>query len=209
MKKNIAFVFLLLIIVSSSLNAQLVRSYGFKIGGNLAKQDFNYASNLSIDLKTDNRFGLNVGAFIEFLDLPVASIIAEVDYTQKGMKYTSTVRTTEHPEGIGTTTVNNRIDYLSILLLGKVRYNLILFSPYLLAGPRVDIEINKNIDKNYDEVYKDFKKGNFGLTFGIGTEIIKMLLAEIRYNVDLTDAYSTANLKVKNQSIDFLVGIML
>ena len=207
------FILLLLSIINpQSLQAQLIRSFGFKIGGNIADEDWNYKAGILSDVKNTSRFGLDLGAFVELLDLPVMSIITEIDYTQKGMKYDLPVTGESSPEQIGTQTINNRIDYLSILVLGKARYNLILFSPYIIAGPRVDIEINKNVDKGLNIIFKDFKKNNFGLTFGIGTELIKILpvslLAEIRYNLDLSDVYSTDNLKIKNKSFDFLVGIM-
>ncbi len=209
MPKKIFFLSIIIILVSTSLQAQFVRSYGFKVGGSLAKQAWDYSSNYS--LEPDNRFGLNIGGFVEFLDLPLASIIAEADYSQKGMKIDIPTTSESGPEIIGTTTLNNRIDYLSLFLLGKLRYNLVLFSPYLIAGPRFDIELGKNVEKGFETIYDDFKKDNFGLTVGIGTELIKILplslLAEFRYNYDLSNVYSNERLKVKNQSFDFLVGV--
>jgi len=197
------------IFISTTLQAQFIRSYGIKVGGSLAKQVWDYSINFSME--SDNRFGLNIGGFVEFLDVPFLSVVAEADYTQKGMKLNLPTTGPDSPDIIGTTTLNNRIDYLSLFLLGKIRYNLVLFSPYLIAGPRADIELGRDIEKGFETSYKDFKKGNFGLTIGVGTELIKVLplslLAEFRYNYDLSNVYSNENVKVKNQSFDFLVGV--
>ncbi len=197
------------IFISTTLQAQFIRSYGIKVGGSLAKQVWDYSINFSME--PDNRFGLNIGGFVEFLDVPFLSVVAEADYTQKGMKLNLPTTGPDSPDIIGTTTLNNRIDYLSLFLLGKIRYNLVLFSPYLIAGPRADIELGRDIEKGFETSYKDFKKGNFGLTIGVGTELIKVLplslLAEFRYNYDLSNVYSNENVKVKNQSFDFLVGV--
>jgi len=208
MFKKIIFLFISIIFISTSIQAQLIRSYGIKVGGSLAKQVWDYSTNYN--LEADNRFGLNIGGFVEFLDIPFLSVVAEADYSQKGMEYTGTVHTTSYPSGI-TKTFNNRIDYLSLFLMGKLRYNLVLFSPYLLVGPRVDIELGKNVETEFSSAYDDFKKGNVGLTIGVGTELIKVLplslLAEFRYNYDLTNVYSENGVDVKNQSFDFLIGI--
>lgn len=209
MSKRFLFFITGFIFISTTLQAQFIRSYGIKVGGSLAKQVWDYSINSSME--PDNRFGLNIGGFVEFLDVPFLSVVAEADYTQKGMKLNLPTTGPDSPDIIGTTTLNNRIDYLSLFLLGKIRYNLVLFSPYLIAGPRADIELGRDIEKGFETSYKDFKKGNFGLTIGVGTELIKVLplslLAEFRYNYDLSNVYSNENVKVKNQSFDFLVGV--
>jgi hypothetical protein len=209
MSKRIFFLLACFIFISTALQAQFIRSYGIKVGGSLAKQVWDYSTNYSME--PDNRFGLNIGGFVEFLDIPFLSVIAEADYAQKGMKLNIPTTGPDSPDIIGTTTLNNRIDYLSLFLLGKIRYNLVLFSPYLIVGPRADIELGKDIEKGFETTYKDFKKGNFGLTVGVGTELIKVLplslLAEFRYNYDLSNVYSNENVKIKNQSFDFLIGV--
>ncbi len=91
-----------------------------------------------------------------------------------------------------------------------MKLSLLFPNLYVLAGPRLDIEMKQNVDENLKIVFDKFKKNIFGLTFGVGTEIniiLLDLLAEIRYNYDITPAYETDLLVIKNRSFEFRTGI--
>ena len=86
--KKVCVVLALIFVISSS-QAQIIRGYGLKVGTTISNQDWEYlnSSGLSgLSFDSDNRVGLNIGIFSEFLDLPFISIVTEVNYIQKGMK---------------------------------------------------------------------------------------------------------------------------
>ena len=58
------------------------------------------------------------------------------------------------------------------------------FVPYLIAGPRIDFEINDNItvDGPRGEARKTFRKQLFGFKIGLGTEVD---LPTIRLLIDI------------------------
>ena len=68
------FAFLCLIFVlSSNVEAQLVRSAGIKAGAIAANQDWNYAPEIGgFDAKT--RWGYDAGGFVEWLNIPFFSV---------------------------------------------------------------------------------------------------------------------------------------
>lgn len=207
--------FLALIIFSfiSTSQAQIVRGYGFKLGTTIANQDWKYISSLNITLNPDNRMGLNVGVFVELLNNPFLSIVTEVNYIQKGMKKDVEKTTVSNPDGTSEfITWDTRVDYINLSAFGKFRLNLGIVSPYVIAGPKIDFEINKVFSLNEANVVeKNFNKNRIGFRVGIGTEINLIslnLLAEILYDADFNELYENENLKVNSNSIDLRVGLM-
>lgn len=215
MKKE--WLMLVLLFVVSDAQAQIIRGYGLKFGTTISNQEWEYSqasgfSNSSFD--TDNRIGFNIGIFSEFLDIPFISIVTELNYIQKGMKKEIPVTTIYQPLGTGEfVTWNTRIDYINISAFGKFRFNMGLFAPYVLIGPKIDFEINKiNSLETVNVVEENFNKNRFGFKVGIGTEINLLslnLLAEILYNKDFNELFENENLKVNSNSFDLRVGIIL
>ncbi len=204
---------LILIIIASfwcftTINAQLIRGYGIKVGTVSANQTWNYTT-LS-DLSTESRWGLTLSGFVEVLDIPYFSIVAELQYAQKGTKILIPETGPEDPAIIGTETISPRVDYLSIPILVKIRFSNPLIEPYIMAGPRVDVLLSKSGDAMSDVVDK-FKSSDYGLTVGVGAEIGSWcplhLLAEVRYNTSLNKAYDSDGVNVRNESLDLIVGI--
>ncbi|MEJ2545518.1 MAG: porin family protein [Calditrichaceae bacterium] len=166
------------------------------------------------NFQMDSKQGLNIGAFAEFLDLPIVNLITEIGYTQKGMEDNFAVTSTGNPEGTGEfKTVTNRVDYLNLSLALKANYTMPIVTPYLYAGPRIDFLIMTDVDKGFKIVYDEYEKVVYGLKIGLGTEIMKILpvsiLAEFQYNYDLSDSYKTALLKINNNSYELKIGIIL
>ena len=111
---------LLLILGFTFLNAQLIHSFGVKTGCVFANQDFDYTANF-LNLDTQNRYGLNIGAFIELLSKANLNLLIEIHYVQKGM----VVKFKEYDmfaNYISTIELDNRVDYLSLPVLGKIAY---------------------------------------------------------------------------------------
>ena len=210
--KKIYLILILFSVVSTS-QAQLIRNYGLKIGATISNQEWNY-STLPIDFDPDNRWGLNLGVFTEFLDIPYFSLVTELNYVQKGMiEEDIPVTTVTNPDGTGEyVTWDTRVDYLNLCALGKLRLDFSLFTPYLLIGPKVDFEINLiNSLGLTNEVEDNYNKIIYGVKLGGGTEIKLTsfsILAEIIYDYNFNDLFENENLIVTASSVDFRLGIM-
>lgn len=191
-------------------NAQLLRNFGLKVA--VTSADQKYDLKLAPSLETKRRVGFNVGAFAEWFDVPLFSLLTQVEYAQRGMGQDFIVTGPSGPNPIGVKTLYSRLDYVSVPVLGKLRFPSGPVSPYIVAGPRADFFIGYKSDEGaFNSVYDKFKKTSFGGSAGIGIQIESMLqiavLAEARYNFDFADSHETDLLKVRNSAFDFWLGI--
>ncbi len=210
MKRIILITFVFVSFLANGLSAQFFNDYGIKVGMTNANQDWTYATHLGLNMDANSRWGTNFGVFAETISLLNLSIVPEVNYIQKGMKSEVLVTGESGPGIIGNKTFDNRVDYLNICLLGKFGFNLLLANSYILAGPKMDLQINDSVDEAFKTVFDDFKKNILGFTVGLGAEVNVLLLnvlAEIRYNYDITEVYHTDLLDIKNRSFDIRAGI--
>jgi len=197
-----------LILGLTFLNAQLIHSYGVKTGCVIANQDFDYTDNF-FNLDTQNRYGLNIGAFIELFSKANLNLLIEIHYVQKGM----VVKFKEYDmfaNYISTIEFINRVDYISLPVLGKIAYKFNKLSPYVIVGPRIDIFLGYNSDFAAI-VYDEFESIDFGGTLGLGCEFSLIsshtFLIEMRYSPSFTNSYETDLLRVTNNSFELLVGV--
>ena len=201
---------LLLIAAPAGADAGIIRKSGAKLAFTSAGQD--YELTFAPDNETERRFGVGAGAFIEWFDLPVFSLITQVEYLPRGMKQEFNVTGPDGPEILGTSTIENRLDYISIPVLAKARLDLGSFSPYVLSGFRFDYLLGfESEDGVYDPLYSRFDRSILGCSVAAGVETGALLpvglLAEIRYNFDLNDSYATDVLTVSNNAIDLWLGV--
>lgn len=199
---------LIVILGFTVLSAQLNLSYGIKTGCVIANQDFDYGDNsFSSDLK--NRYGLDIGAFIEYSHNSNLYILLETHYIQKGMIYEIEQRD-DTGQLIGIIALNNRMDYLEFDVFGKFSHNFNNSSLYIILGPRIDILLGYD-SKFFNDLYDDFERLDFGGTFGLGYEFNLLesnnFLFEMRYSPSFTNSYETDSLTVKNNSFEILTGI--
>lgn len=206
MKKTIILVIFAAFLSISQ--AQFVRGYGVKAGATFAAQDWDYTIS-GASFETDTRTGFNIGLFAELLDIPLFSIVTEANYVQKGLELDMPRTTVEQPEGDGVFTVwDSRIDYINISALAKLRLNCGLVTPYIIAGPKIDFEVNKSGGTTALE--DGYEKNRFGLKAGMGAEIKLLslnLLAEILYDVDLNNLYENDKLEINTSSVDLRIGV--
>jgi opacity protein-like surface antigen len=196
-------------LISSRADSQLIRSYGAKIGITEASQDWKYTGALS-DLKIydKSRTGLDIGGYVEWLDLAVLSIITEAHYIQKGCKDEFEVTTVEMPQGTGETKLHTpRIDYMSFPVLAKLRFDTPILTLYGIGGYRIDFLVGKNSYAS-GAVFDDLKSTDQGPTIGFGIEAPitskNYLGGEFRYSFSSQEIFSNQNLTVKNKSMEFL-----
>jgi len=202
--KKLVIIFVMIAI--SSTYSQFIKSYGFKVGGTISHQDWSVT--LPGDFTKDDKLGMNVGAFAEFFNMPIFSLITEINYVQKGFesKYLNIVN-----GFVSFPSWKLRIDYLNISLLAKSKMGLGIFSPYIFVGPRIDFELSRTSSISNNVNY-DFEKSMVGLKLGIGSEIeifqIKFL-TEFIYDYGFGDLNKRENIEVKSNSIEFRLGMFL
>ncbi|MEW6194264.1 MAG: porin family protein [Bacteroidota bacterium] len=198
----------------SILHSQFAIDYGIKIGGTVSNQNWNYTPISPVqNFDPDNKFGFNGGIFVELPAFPFFTVVTELNYVQKGVQKEVEQSSTEYPDGTGEmVTWKLGINYLNFSLLGKAGINLGVVKPYLLVGPRLDYELNKSVDYDNASFYDEFKKSRLGLKLGLGSEfnlINLRFLAEVIYDLDLSELYKNENVEVTSGSFDFRVGIFL
>lgn len=206
--------FLLTIILLTSVSySQIVKDFGLKIGGTLSHQNWDYSNlGFTLDFNPDNKLGFNFGVFVESADFSFLSLVGELNFVQKGVQKEMIVRTFDHPDGTGETKLwKLGINYLNLSILAKPNLNLGFLKPYLLVGPKVDLELSKSVSSK-DSFYNRFNTSRFGLKLGIGSEInISHLrfLAEFIYDRDFSNLFKGENLEITSYSYDFRIGIYL
>jgi len=201
---KLGFVLFAFLIVQSSCWAQAIRTVGIKAGATAATQDWDRSSPFN-DLETDHRWGVDVGLYVEWLNLPVFSLTSEIHYIQKGMSISLTVTTPQSPDGTGEYfTSLPRADYVSVPLLAKARFLDGQLLPYIVGGPRVDFLVGTK-GEGFDLVVDNFEEIDFGATIGVGVEVNSFdpfhLGMEIRFSPSFTDSYSSSFTEVRNSSM--------
>jgi hypothetical protein len=209
--KKFTIIAILLLTFFSATDAQLIKSYGLKVGMASTNQDWNFSSSTGVIVNASARQSVDAGIFIEWLNLPIISIITEADYVQKGADCTTNiiVTTPDNPDGTGENLIfSTKVAYLSVPVLAKIKLAGALVSPYILAGPRFDFYLTNNSD-GMGKTLNGSQKMDFGGTFGLGIEISSLLPiqlgAEIRYSPTFQDSYSISYLTVRNRSLEFLL----
>jgi len=210
MKKGSLVIFLLVMLFSSVTYTQVVREYGAKIGLASSTQSWQWPPWTGISTSVASRQSIDAGVFVEWLDIPVFSLLTEVHYVQKGSVGTSNVPPALTQFSHATNQYNTYslwIDYLSVPVLAKLRWGLAPLSPYLILGPRFDIYLASTgtfLDHN-------FKAVDLGGTFGFGLEPSLQLpfhvAAEYRYSPTFRDSYSVTPLTLRNRSMEFLLVV--
>jgi len=194
-------------------HAQLIRGYGLKLGATISNQYWEYSPSSRFEMEFENRVGFNVGLFAEFFNIPTFSIVTEVNYVQKGMKKEVVIRTVFQPEGNGEyATWDTRIDYLNLSSLGKIRLDFDIIRPYIVIGPKFDINIKyKSTLGTAESIEESYNNNRVGYKMGIGTEIQLTsfnLLLEILYDSDFNELFKNQHLEITSNSIEVRCGLM-
>lgn len=207
------FLILFLILLNTLIFGQSIDGYGVKIGWGFTNHSWEYNPSIYGKLDWENNSGVTVRAFADISFSSFLNMEGEIGYAQKGAKYKIAITTITQPDGTGEyRIINNRLNYLSISLMGKVKYNLELFTPYIVLGPEYNYLLNKQIEKGFEVVYDKFKKNIFGFSLGIGSEIKLLsanIIVEYRYSKDLTNNYDSSTIDIKNYSHTLLIGVEL
>lgn len=202
------FLVLCFFLISSAAKAQLLNGYGFKLGMGITNHTWHFNS-ADFDFHWDNNTGISARAFADFLDFSYFNIEGEIGYSQKGVSDEVNTSTVENPDPV-IRKLTSRLDYISAAIMGKAKYNLGMFTPYILLGPQFNYLVGKDVEYFLVGPYNHFKKSIFGYTAGAGTEFKVMsvnFLAEYRFEMDLTNNYDLPALDIKNYSHSVLIGV--
>ena len=202
-----------LIIAFTLLNAQLINSYGFKVGVCIANQDFDYVNNVyEFDMKS--RIGLDLGFFIELLNNEILHLLIETHYMQKGHIFEFTVINEEifGPDAFSNEEFQSRVDYMTFDILCKFFINHENVTSYFFAGPRLDILLDYDSEEHlFDAIYDELEPIDFGIDVGFGFEFQilkeKITLIEFRYTPTLTTSFEGEYYTIKNTSFEILTGV--
>ncbi len=191
--------------------------YGIKLG--LSAADLR-----SDDFSSGNRWGLNAGAFL-ITPLPgPLGLLAEASYHQKGYGFESEVR--DDQNNLIGEDPDFRYDYVSALAaaqyggeLGDGPLDL-----YFFAGPRFAVKVLQRYtiqtergreapEEGGTAPYNDFALGaSAGLGLDLGRALGFPVLVELRYNGDVTPAFSLdtsddRTISSRWRTFDFRVGL--
>ncbi|HPG40096.1 MAG TPA: porin family protein [bacterium] len=210
MKKCLVKLVVLFFFTMVTVSQAGMPALGVKCGLAIANQEYNFP-HLS---KYGSTYltGLAAGAFGEFFaDKPI-SLVAELDYIQKGIKEEYTYIAASSQQGSGVLSDTYRFHYLSIPLFIKYTWRKPAVAPYILLGFRFDYLFSRPSDTDiHNKIYSDFKNYDFGGSFGLGGEY-KMsskykVLLEGRYSPAASYAYKDDTLKVNNCMFEILAGV--
>lgn len=204
--------YLIIFTLSSTICfSQDITHYGVKFGVVASKPIWSFNSVNDKNIQT--KWGIDFGSFVEISYDDNISIVPELHFIQKGMRYDIPITTNEFPDGTGEYFVSKpSANYLSIPVSAKYSIIKSLVELYISCGVRIDILINKKGD-GFDFFYKKFKNTELGLNFALGASTEKIIGigsgVELRYSPNVTSSYSDNSFNIKNSSIDVLFCLFL
>lgn len=212
------------LIIRNSGLCQCVDQVGLKFGISSASQPRVWKSDGSSDSQVKSILGLDAGIYAEWFPLSWLSVATESHFIQKGAKESIVITTETSPDGTGQYITNAvRSNFLSIMILPKIRYEIGSIQLAAFVGPRVDfsagntvtvdtpIPLSADYTQSLQKAVDHHKKTQFGLTLGIGLQT-KALLGiatgiEFRYSPNLQDATSNEFFRVYNTSMEVLLAL--
>jgi hypothetical protein len=205
MKHVITLLSLLLIYNAAKSEGKLIGKHGVKLGLTLAAQSFSRGTSSYV---TGRRVGINAGYFVEWFDASMISVVTQLEYAQRGQRdvYVQTF------EG-RTWMTTSRLDDLSLPILAKLSTKEKVTSVYAVVGPRIDFLVGSQTDaEEFRPILNEFKKVILGASIGGGMEFnnvgFSQLFVEVRYNMDLQDSYRSNRYAIRNNAVDFWLGIV-
>ncbi len=202
-----AFIFLSTVFCGSQIQAL---ELGLKAGISASNQSYEYSPvNLNVDRL--RQAGFAAGVFFGQGLGPLMSIRIGVDYIQKGSAIEFLVTSPQYPLGNGTQRLKDQIEYLSFNLLATPSLlNLKVISPYVIAGPRVDVLLSSESPVEIMS-NKNFESTVFGASIGVGVRVSAIatsLFVEAVYQPDFTDAFKIQSLTIRNNSFLITAGLV-
>jgi hypothetical protein len=184
--------------------------FGINLILSAAKQDITGA-----DIKSSYLYCMGMGVFYEFYKTDFIKTCLNFEYIQRGSE-TYLYIMDYKMQRFSKVKAFNIIDYISIPIVFKVLLFKGKINPIVFLGVNMDYMISYNSDY-LNEYFANANKIIFGGTSGIGFEFkinqYLILLPSINYNFDFNYSINYSkdndNLKFKNNSFDFRLGIKI
>ena len=212
--KMIKFIFCFLFLFSISTYAQFIDGYGFKIGFGISNIDKNYNNNsLNDESKWRNIYIPSIKVYANHYSSRYLQLQSELSYTTQGTKTDIQVTTSNNPEASSQTMDSNmNLEYLSYAFLVQYKMNYKTVSPYLLAGPKINLLLNDEFGPKFKQYHENIKKTNISVSLGVGLAVNVLpvvLFLEYRYENDLQNISKLDYVILKNYSHLLLLGVEL
>ncbi len=191
-----------------------LKNFGIKGGLNLSNAELDYSNAITNEFNK-NKTGFNIYLFYDFLNYKNVIISGEAGYSQKG--YNNEILTTdEFGNPSSSYFVYNRANYVDINAIAEFILRGKSVSPYFSFGPVLSIYTGYNISTSgtpYDSsliaffspLFEDLKSPVLGFITGAGIEINKVIpqtiIAEVRYNFDLTNSFNNGFLNYQRNYV--------
>jgi hypothetical protein len=213
MKKVILTIITILFVSSISIS-QPIRDWGIKLGIASSSQHWDYgadAASINFNQNPQNKIGLDAGLFIEWFHDPHFSLLTELRYIQKGFKDEETSQVYDpltYPSSHDTLmTFKPSINYLSIPIVLKYRFELGPVDPYFILGPRIDFLVSTQSD-GLGLVLDNLSQTDYGVNLGFGLEYSSFIGStiglEFQYSPSFHHVFDNGYLKVQNNTFEVL-----
>jgi len=200
MKKVLLYFVLVCVIYTGNAFSQSI-SLGLEGGVNIANVSF------TPDVTTNARTGVIVGGIVDINLSSNIAVTSGLRFNMKGWKYTET--------GFSLT---DKLNYIEIPALLKVKFPLTEVKPYLIGGPVVGFQISANREtvNNGTSTTVDassaYESIDFGLLFGGGIDFKvgakTILFIQPAYYLGLSNVYKlVATTTVKNNGFQITGGV--
>lgn len=196
----------LVIFISSIVYPQGIEHFGLKVGTTASTPIWSHDSKSDSHVQT--KWGLDIGAFIEFKLVENLSFVPEIHFIQKGLRYDIPITTMEFPDGTGQfITLKPNVNYVSIPININYTFYKTSFEIYGVGGVRLDFAVDKNGD-GFDYQYKQFKDVDLGANIGLGLRTKELIGIgtglEFRFSPNITPSYFKYGEKITNSSFEIL-----
>ncbi|HTO94898.1 MAG TPA: outer membrane beta-barrel protein [Bacteroidota bacterium] len=207
---------LLVAVIPSVASAQFVRGWGIDGGVSGAYQLLTITQpGTSPAVPRAARTGFSAGVFVELLNVPNLSFVAEAAYTQKGRKVTAEEIAAASAEpgylSPGPAGATPRLDYVRLAMMVKVRAWRYGFVPYAALGPRFDFLVGKVDDPS--GLFRSVRRTDVGVALAAGIEIVPhrnpIVSLEARWSPAFTRLLSPPTLTIRNQTLEALFALWL
>jgi len=150
-----------------------------------------------------------LGLYGEFFSNKSLSTCVDLSYHYTDYQFDYSMKD-KYGEVIGTSSIRNSIQYISLLIKEKLKYGKGLGpNVYGFLGPRLELEFHKNYDKDFVTVFNNTNKVLLGYTVGAGFSYnftTVQALAECYWHGDIIKTYSSDYGKILNNGLGINIG---
>ena len=204
---------IIVLVLTLQVNAQIITCWGIKTGiTSTGYSEWDPADSSLKKLyttKPTRRALFSIGLIAEGLTTKYLSTVFEMSYNPKSVSFGYPTRNSSG-EVTGEEYIDNRIGYLSVMMCEKARIRWNQMNIYVFAGPRLDLQINENVDIDFAPTYKKFDATIFGLSAGGGLDFagrkVKAFV-EFQYEPDLSYTINNSYGKVKKNTWLARIGV--